>query len=108
VNEFQDDWVAKLKTIEAQINNSLSASTKQVPNEVLYGKKVRLALIASLSELPAEADELTVKRETIGQDTARAIAFAQKAMKDTYDRGGEAHQQKWISCMLSLLSLVCT
>jgi hypothetical protein len=85
VNEAQDDWVSKLKTIEAQMNNSLSASTKQAPNEILYGKKVPLDLTTSLSELPADADELTIKRETIRQDATRAIAFTQKAMKETYD-----------------------
>jgi hypothetical protein len=88
-NGAQDDWAPKLKTIEAQANNSLSAATKQAPNEVLYGKKVRLELTTSLAELPPEADELTVKRETIRQDAARAIAFAQKAMKVAYDRGRE-------------------
>jgi hypothetical protein len=90
VNVTQDDWVSKLKFIEAQMNNSISASTKQTPNEILYGKKVRLDLTSSLSELPADADELTVKRDTIRQEATRAIAFAQKAMKDAYDRRREA------------------
>jgi hypothetical protein len=90
VNEAQDDWVSKLKTIKAQMNNSLCAATKQAPNEVLYGRKVRLDITTSLAELPAEADELTVKRETIRQDAARAIAFGQKAMKEIYDRRREA------------------
>jgi hypothetical protein len=90
VNVTQDDWVTKLKFIEAQMNNSISASTKQTPNEILYGKKVRLDLTSSLSELPADADELTVRRETIRQEATRAIAFAQKAMKEVYDRRREA------------------
>jgi hypothetical protein len=81
VNEAQNNWVSKLKIIEAQMNNSLCAATKQALNEILYGKKVRLDLTTSLAELPAEADELTVKRETIRQDAARAIAFAQKPGK---------------------------
>jgi hypothetical protein len=90
VNVTQDDWVSKLKFIEAQMNNAISASTKQAPNEILYGKKVRLDLTSSLSELPADADELTIRRETIRQEAARAIAFAQKAMKEAYDRRREA------------------
>jgi hypothetical protein len=90
VNVTQDDWVSKLKSIEAQMNNAISASTKQAPNEIMYGKKVRLDLTSSLSELPADADELTVRRETIRQEATRAIAFAQKAMKEVYDRRREA------------------
>jgi hypothetical protein len=90
VNVTQDDWVSKLKFIEAQMNNAISASTKQAPNEILYGKKVRLDLTSSLSELPADADELTIRRETIRQEATRAIAFAQKAMKEVYDRRREA------------------
>jgi hypothetical protein len=90
VNAAQDDWVSKLKIIEAEMNNSLPASTNQAPNEILYGKKVRLDLTASLSELPSDADDLTMNRETIRQDAARAIAFAQKAMKEIYDRCREA------------------
>jgi hypothetical protein len=90
VNESQNDWVAKLKVIEAQTNNTLSASTKQAPNEILYGKKVRLNLTASLSELPPDADELSLRREAIREDAARAIAFAQKAMKESYDRRRES------------------
>jgi hypothetical protein len=83
---MQDDWVSKLKFIEAQMNNSISASTKQMRNEILYGKKVRLDLTLSLSELPADADELTVRREAIRQGATRAIAFAHKAMKEVYNR----------------------
>jgi transposase InsO family protein len=85
VNVAQDDWVSKLKVIEAQMNNAISASTKQAPNEILYGKKVRLDLTSSLSELSVEADDLTVRRETIRQEATLAIAFAQKAMKEVYD-----------------------
>jgi hypothetical protein len=87
---MQDDWVSKLKFIEAQMNNSVSASTKQTPNEILYGKKVRLDLTLSLSELPADADELTVRREAIRQGATQAIAFAHKAMKEVYNRRREA------------------
>jgi hypothetical protein len=86
VNESQSDWVTKLKVIEAQMNNTLSATTKHAPNEILYGKKVRLDLTASLSDLPADADELLLRREAIREDASRAIAFAQKAMKEVYDR----------------------
>jgi hypothetical protein len=90
VNAAQDDCVCKLKIIEAEMNNSLPASTNQALIEILYGKKVRLDLTASLTEVPSDADDLTMKRETIRQDAARAIAFAQKAMKEIYDRCREA------------------
>jgi hypothetical protein len=89
VNESQSDWVTKLKVIEAQTNNTVSATTKQAPNEILYGKKVCLSLTLGLSELPPDADELSVRREAIREDAARAIAFAQKAMKEAYDRRRE-------------------
>jgi hypothetical protein len=82
--------VAKLQVIEAQTNNTLSASTKQAPNEISYGKKVRLSLTASLSELPPDTDELSLRTEAIREDAARAIAFAQKARKEVYNRAGRA------------------
>jgi hypothetical protein len=89
VNESQDDWADKLKVIEALMNNAKSATTGSAPNELIYGKRVRLDLVAALSEGTPEADGICSRRELHQEEATRAIAFAQKAMKVVYDRKHE-------------------
>jgi hypothetical protein len=89
VNESQDDWADKLRVIEALMNNAKSATTGSAPNELIYGKRVRLDLIAALSECTPEADDICTRRELQQEEATRAIAFAQKAMKVVYDRKHE-------------------
>jgi hypothetical protein len=89
VNESQDDWADTLRTIEALLNNAKSATTGKAPNELIYGKRVRLDLVACVSEATPEAADLGKRRQQAQEDATRAIAFAQKAMKTVYDRKHE-------------------
>jgi hypothetical protein len=81
VNDSQDDWADKLRTIEALLNNAKSTATGMAPNEMIYGKRVRLDIVASLSEATPEAENIAQQRQQNQEDATRAIAFAQKAMK---------------------------
>jgi transposase InsO family protein len=63
VNEAQDNWVPKLKVVEALLNNAKSATTGKAPNALIYGKRVRLDLTASLSESTPEAEEIAAQRQ---------------------------------------------
>jgi hypothetical protein len=85
INESHDDCADKLKVIEALMNNAKSATTGNAPNELIYGKRVRLDLVAALSEGTPEADDICSRRELHQEEATRAIAFAQKAMKVVYD-----------------------
>jgi hypothetical protein len=89
VNESHDDWADKLKVIEALMNNAKSATTGNAPNELIYGKRVRLDLVTALLEGTPEADDICSRRELHQEEATRAIAFAQKAMKVIYDRKHE-------------------
>jgi hypothetical protein len=79
-----------LKVVEALLNNAKSATTGKAPNALIYGKRVRLDLTASLSESTPEAEEIAAQRQQNQEEALRSIAFAQKAMKVIYDR---KHQQ---------------
>jgi hypothetical protein len=86
VNNTQSDWAAHLKLVEAVLNNTVSAATKKAPNELIYGKVVRLQLEASVSEsTPQPAGDIAERRERARQEAQLAIAFAQKAMNHYYD-----------------------
>jgi hypothetical protein len=86
VNETQDNWASKLKVIEALLNNTKSSTTGKAPNALIYGKRVRLDLTTTLSEVNPEADTVAEQRQQNREEALRAIAFAQKAMKHHYDK----------------------
>jgi hypothetical protein len=71
------------------MNNAKSATTGSAPNELIYGKRIRLDLVAALSEGTPEADDICARRKLHQEEATRAIAFAQKAMKVVYDRKHE-------------------
>jgi transposase InsO family protein len=86
VNNTQTDWVSYLQLVEAVLNNTTAAATKKAPNELIYGKVVRLQLNASISGRPSEpADDIAAQREHARKEAQLAIAFAQKAMALHYD-----------------------
>jgi len=88
VNTSQSDWLAKLLPLQAACNNMESASTKKSPNELIYGKKLRMALEVSTMPLPMplSAVPLHELRTVMQEEAATAIAIVQKAMTKHYDR----------------------
>jgi hypothetical protein len=86
VNNTQTDSASHLKLVEAVHNNTTAAATKKAPNELIYGKAVRLQLNASISGRASEpADDIATRREHARKEAQLAIAFAQKAMPQHYD-----------------------
>jgi hypothetical protein len=86
INESQDNWVTKLKTVEALLNNAKASATGKAPNDLIYGKQVRLDLTTTLLESTPEADTVAEQRQQNREEALRAIAFPQKAMKLQYDK----------------------
>jgi hypothetical protein len=78
--------VTKLKTVEALLNNAKASATGKAPNDLIYGKQVRLDLTTTLSESTPEADTVAEQRQQNREEALRAIAFPQKAMKLQYDK----------------------
>jgi hypothetical protein len=76
VNESKDNWVTKLKTVEALLNNAKALATGKAPNKLIYGKRVRLDLTNTLSESMPQADTVAEQRQQNCEEALRAIAFS--------------------------------
>jgi hypothetical protein len=57
VNERQDDWTEYLREPEFIINNSANSSTKQSPNQILYGFKLRDTITAFGQQLAGNSSD---------------------------------------------------
>jgi len=87
VNSSQSDWLSKLLPLQAACNNMEAVSTKNSPNELIYGKKLRTALEVAMVPLPIPARAIPLPElcTVEPQEAATTIAITQMAMTKQYD-----------------------
>jgi hypothetical protein len=87
VNYRQNNWDEMLPALEHAYNNSINATTRQVPFELLYGQKsleFKDLLLPSPTTTVESANAFVSRMESLVVDASKSIAQANRSAESCY------------------------